>query len=182
MRILGLDPGSRFTGFGVVEKAGRSLRATVQGRIRLSRDRSLAARLARLHVEVVELIRREEPDVVVLEALFGGVNLRSLIALAQARGVILGAVAGQDIELFEYSPAEIKNAVTGNGRADKQQVERMVRMVLGLEPALRLSADASDALAAAICAAQRLSLDRLAMAGGRSSGTRRGPGEDSPNR
>lgn len=121
-------------------------------------------RLSSLDRELGALIDETAPDVACLESLFGGKNVRSLIVLAQARGVILCALARRGLEVVEYAPAEIKAALTGNGRAPKDQVERMVRLVLGLASE-RLSADASDALATAVCAAQRRPIDRLRSAG-----------------
>ncbi len=160
MRILGLDPGSRFAGFGVIDRQGSRLTPVTQGRIVLPAKAPLAVRLAGLHRELNDLLSRFEPEAAVLESLFRGVNVRSLIVLAQARGVLLAAVASAGLEVHEYAPAEIKSAITGNGRADKDQVERMVRLILGLG-AEKLTPDASDALAAAICFAQRLRVDRL---------------------
>ncbi len=160
MRILGLDPGSRFVGFGVIDRQGSKLKSITQGRIVLPATTPLAVRLAELHHEIKDLLQRFEPDVAVLESLFRGVNVRSLIVLAQARGALLATIASTGLEVYEYSPAEIKSAVTGNGRADKQQVGRMVRLILGLGAA-KLTSDAGDALAAAICFAQRLRMDRL---------------------
>ncbi len=160
MRILGLDPGSRYTGFGLIDRRGSRLEAVAQGRITLPAKAPLAQRLARLGREVNDLLQRYEPEVAVLEALFRGVNPRSLIVLAQARGALLATLATHGVEIREYSPAEVKTAVTGNGRADKQQVSRMVRLILGLGQE-SLPADASDALAVAICFAQRFRLDRL---------------------
>ena len=160
MRILGLDPGSRFTGYGLIERQGSKLLPITQGRIAVGAASPLPDRLARLCRELHELVRRHEPEAAVLEALFHGVNPRSLIVLAQARGALLAALATDGVEIYEYSPAEVKTAVTGNGRADKQQVSRMVNMILGLGSA-QLTPDASDALAVAICFAQRLRIDRL---------------------
>jgi crossover junction endodeoxyribonuclease RuvC len=161
MRILGLDPGSRFTGYGVIDRQGSRLRPVAQGRIAVPAASPLPARLAYLCTELRGLLRRFEPEAAVLEALFRGVNPKSLIVLAQARGALLATLAAADLPVHEYSPAEVKTAVTGNGRADKQQVGRMVKLILGLgDPPL--PADASDALAVAICFAQRLRLDRLA--------------------
>lgn len=160
MRILGLDPGSRYTGYGVVDRFGSKLEPVEQGRITLPSKLPLAERLAKLHREIMGVLDRCEPEAVVLESLFRGVNVRSLIVLAQARGTLLATVAMAGLEVQEYSPAEIKSAVTGNGRADKDQIRRMVCLILGLKRE-KLSADASDALAAAICFAQRRRLDRL---------------------
>src|SRR5947209_2555042 len=111
-----------------------------------------------------ELIDRHPPDLAVLETPFHGMNARSLIVLAQARGALLAVVAGRGIEICEYSPAEVKSAVTGNGRADKDQVARMVRLLLSAR-CEGWASDATDALAVAICCAQRLRLDRLADPG-----------------
>ncbi len=170
MRILGLDPGSRHTGFGLIDRRGSRLKPIAQGRITTPRSSPLPERLAHLCDELGDVLRRFKPEAAVLESLFRGVNPRSLIVLAQARGALLATLAAAGLEIHEYTPAEIKTAVTGNGRADKEQVGRMVKLILGLgEP--RLSPDASDALAVAICFAQRLRLDRLAGEKGRSSGT-----------
>lgn len=165
MRILGLDPGSRFTGFGLIDRRGSRLTCAGEGRIALPRGAPLPARLGELARELEALVRDKRPDVAVLEALYHGVNPRSLIVLAQARGALITTLSLQGLEVHEYSPAEVKTAVTGHGRADKKQVARMVRLILGLGGG-PLAADASDALAVAICYAQRLRLDRL---GGRSS-------------
>ena len=164
MRILGLDPGSRYTGFGLIDRQGSRLEAVGQGRIVLPPKEPLPGRLARLARELRELVTRFEPQVAVLESLYHGVNPRSLIVLAQARGVLLAILADHELDIEEYSPAEIKSAVTGNGRADKEQVERMVRLVLGFGNR-RLTPDESDALAVAICFAQRCRLDSFAVSG-----------------
>ncbi|MGD2113475.1 MAG: crossover junction endodeoxyribonuclease RuvC [Acidobacteriota bacterium] len=159
MLILGLDPGSLHTGFGFIEKRGSELTAREWGRISTSRKMKVPQRLAHLGGLLDQVLDRERPDVVVLETPFHGMNSRSLIVLAQARGVLLARAAERELEIVEYSPAEVKSSVTGNGRADKQQVARMVRMMLNLED--DLSEDTSDALAVAICCAQRYRLDRL---------------------
>ena len=159
MRILGIDPGSRYTGWGVVDRRGSRLLAVSHGRIVLPRSQQLAGRLARLAEEMRQLVRAHSPDAAVLEALYYGVNPRSLIVLAQARGALLATVSEEGVEVHEQTASEIKSAVTGSGRADKQQVARMVRLILGLSE--EIPDDTSDALAAAICFAQRLRLDRL---------------------
>lgn len=166
MRILGLDPGSLHTGYGLLEKHGSSLQAVEAGRISLPKDVPLPVRLARLYTSLGELIDRLQPELAVLETPFHGLNSRSLIVLAEARGVLLAGLAVRGLEIREYSPAEIKSAVTGNGRADKTQVARMVRLLLevrgaGSSAGPVWAVDATDALAVAICCAQRLRLDRL---------------------
>lgn len=163
MLILGLDPGSLHTGYGLLQKAetgGSSFRLVEAGRFSGPRDLALPARLARLAAGLQELLARHQPDVAVLESTFHGMNVRSLIVLAQARGALLAALAGRGIEIREYTPAEVKSAVTGNGRADKEQVARMVRLLLGVADQ-GWPSDATDALAVALCCAQRLRLDRL---------------------
>lgn len=159
MRVLGLDPGSRYTGWGILNRSGSRLTPVAHGRIVLPQKKPLALRLGILHREVVELLDRWEPETAALESLFHGVNTRSLIVLAQARGALLATLGGR-IEVAEYSPSEIKSAVTGSGRADKEQVARMVAMILGLRD-VKMSPDESDALAIAICLAQRAKLDGL---------------------
>ncbi len=168
MWILGLDPGSIRTGFGVIEKRGSRLRAVHYGCFACPPAQPVPGRLALLVEQLQGLLERYPPQLAVLETAFHGRSSRSLIVLAQARGALLATLAGRGIEIREHSPAEIKSALTGNGRAPKEQVGRMVRMLLGLhDPALaaKASNDVTDALAVAICCAQRLRLDRLGEAG-----------------
>ncbi len=160
MLILGLDPGSRYTGYGLLESEGDSLAVLGHGRFSLPANRTLAFRLAKLSTELSELLDRWSPDIAVLETPFHGHNTRSLVVLAQARGALLAVLGKGGIDIEEYSPAEIKSAVTGSGRADKQQVCRMVALQLSL-PLETLTSDAADALAVAICFAQRGRLERL---------------------
>ena len=152
MRILGLDPGSRYTGYGLIDKRGSSLTPVAFGRFAAPRE-PLPERLAFLAAELRALLASEEPDAAALETPFQGLNPRSLIVLAQARGALLAVLAESDRPIREYAPSEVKAAVSGYGRADKAQVAAMVRRILGLG-SRRLSADAADALAVAICCAQ----------------------------
>jgi crossover junction endodeoxyribonuclease RuvC len=163
VRILGLDPGSFHTGYGVLEGRGGRFAALAVGRISTPRGAALPARLAQLSREARDLLSRWQPDLVVVESPFRGINSRSLIVLAEARGALLAAAALHGATIREFTPAEVKAAVTGNGRAAKDQVARMVRLLLALdsEP---LASDASDALAVAICCAQRLAMDALKSA------------------
>lgn len=163
MIVLGLDPGSRYTGYGVVEQEGSRLRELGSGRIGLVSEPSTEARMARLAEGVELALDRWQPAAAALETLFHGKNSRSLIALAQARGVILSVLGRRGLEVEELSPAEVKKAVCGNGRADKTQVARMVDVLLG-SGAGRRSADASDALAVAICCVQRRPLTKVVEA------------------
>jgi crossover junction endodeoxyribonuclease RuvC len=158
--ILGIDPGSLHTGYGLIARHGATITLVEAGRISCPRDTPLPARLALLVTGLQDLLARRPPDLAALETPFHGMNARSLIVLAQARGALLAVLAGRGLEIREYSPAEVKSAVTGNGRADKEQVARMVRLLLANAGA-GWSNDATDALALALCCAQRLRLDRL---------------------
>jgi crossover junction endodeoxyribonuclease RuvC len=159
--ILGLDPGSLHTGYGLLDKQGSALTHVEAGRFSCPKDLALPQRLAYLVGRLEDLLARRPPDIAVLETPFHGMNARSLIVLAQARGALLAVLAMRGVEIREYSPAEIKSAVTGNGRADKEQVARMVRLLLAVRGE-GWASDATDALATAICGAQRLRLDLLA--------------------
>jgi crossover junction endodeoxyribonuclease RuvC len=155
------------TGWGFVRQTGASLEAVAAGRLSLRTKEPMCSRLAGLAAELDALLDAYQPDAAVLESLFHGINPRSLIVLAQARGALLAVLGRRRITAAEYSPAEIKGAVTGNGRADKTQVARMVKLLLSLGDERR-AADVTDALAVAICFAQRHRMDRLeARLGGR---------------
>lgn len=167
MLILGLDPGSLHTGYGLVEKRGSAVVLVDAGRISCARGLAVPARLAHLAARLGELVARHRPDLAALETPFHGLNARTLIVLAEARGALLAVLAGGGVEIAEYSPAEVKSAVTGNGRADKAQVARMVELLLGPKVRDGLPPDATDALALALCCAQRRRLDQLRTDRGR---------------
>ena len=151
MRILGVDPGSVTTGFGIVDYERGRLALIEQGSIATRRGTELADRLCRIHEVLVEVIGRTSPEAVAVETPFAGQNVKSLIQLAHARGVVLLAARSAGLELFEYAPRSIKSAVVGYGGAEKEQVAKMVRMLLPGCANLVMSADAADALAVAIC-------------------------------
>ena len=151
MRILGIDPGSVTTGFGVIESERGRLRLVEQGVIATRRGAELPERLVRIHEELAGIIARTAPDVVAVETPFAGQNVKSLIQLVHARGVILMAAHAAKLEIHEYAPRSIKSAVTGFGGAEKEQVAKLVRMLLPGCAELKMAADASDALAVAIC-------------------------------
>ena len=151
MFVLGIDPGLTCCGYGISEWVGPSkLLAVSAGVIRTEHTAALPKRLATLHCEVVDLITEFAPQVVAIERVLFQVNVSTAMAVGHASGVVMaaGAVAGCDVH--EYSPNEIKLAVTGYGNADKQQVERMVRAQLKLEKELK-PVDAADAIAVALC-------------------------------
>ena len=149
MRILGIDPGSRVTGYGVIEKQGDRLHCISHGEIKPRKDALLSAVLISIYGELSALIRETAPDAIAVENIFYGKNVRSLIKQAQVRGLVIFAGADQGIPIFEYSPLEVKQAVVGYGRAEKRQVQIMVKAILKLDSLP--PADAADALATAIC-------------------------------
>ena len=151
MRILGVDPGSITTGFGVIESDRGKLLLIEQGSIATTRGAELADRLWQIHDGLLSVIARTSPVAVAVETPFAGQNMKSLIQLAHARGVILLAARTAELEVFEYAPRSVKSAVVGYGAAEKQQVAKMVRMLLQGCAGQVMSADASDALAVAIC-------------------------------
>ncbi len=161
MRILGIDPGSAVTGFGVLDSDGGKLVHIAHGTLRPSRNSPVAARLNYLHDAVATVMSDHAPDVAAVEQVFVSVSPRSALVLGQARGVALAAVSAGGAVVVEYSASRIKQAVTGSGRAGKRQVQNMVRRLLELD---RLPpSDAADALAAAICHAHAGRLGLLAL-------------------
>ena len=160
MLILGIDPGSRHTGWGVLLWQGDQQRLIADGRMSVSASVALPERLAELERGIETLVETHRPDAAAVETPYYGMNPRSLIVLAQARGAILATLARRGLTIVEYSPAEVKTAIAGNGRADKSEVARMVRLLLRLGDERR-AADTTDAIAIALCCARRYRLDRL---------------------
>ena len=152
--ILGIDPGLANTGWGVVEHAGSSFRCLAYGCVTTSPATSTSTRLAQVHQEILGVIARYKPSEAAVESVYFGTNAKTAFATGQARGVALLATAESGLVLGEYGPGEIKMAVVGTGAADKQQVQYMVRAILGLSHAPEPD-HAADALAAAICHAHR---------------------------
>jgi crossover junction endodeoxyribonuclease RuvC len=151
MRILGVDPGSVTTGFAVVDSERGRLVLVEQGTINTARGAALADRLCRIHDQLTGVIARTAPSAVAIETPFAGNNVKSLIQLAHARGVILLAVRSAGLDVFEYAPRSVKSAVVGYGGAEKEQVAKMVRLLVSGCGSAAMSTDASDALAVAIC-------------------------------
>lgn len=151
--ILGVDPGSRITGYGVVEERQGELHAVDCGVVRPDADAPASERYLVIRNALAELIGRYRPDVVAVESLFFCRNASSAIKLAQVRGVVLLAAAEAGLPVYEYAPRRVKQAVVGRGGAAKEQVAEMVKALLGLREAPE-PADAADALAVAICHAQ----------------------------
>lgn len=159
MRILGIDPGSSATGFGVVERAGGKLRHVAHGVLRPPRSASLAEKLAWLQRGLVEVIAAHRPELAVVERVFVAASPRAALVLGQARGVALAALATAGLVVHEVAASEVKQAVVGVGSAQKRQVQYMVGRLLELARPPR--ADAADALAAAICHAHASRLGAL---------------------
>ncbi|HOT23082.1 MAG TPA: crossover junction endodeoxyribonuclease RuvC [Thermoleophilia bacterium] len=150
MIVLGIDPGTASTGWGVVEYEGNRLRSRGHGCIVTSAKDPSPVRLRRIYDEARSLLRRFHPDVVAIEELFVNVNVKTALAVGQARGVLILAVADLAQPPFEYSPLQIKMSVTGYGRATKLQVQEMTKVLLGLDR-IPQPDHAADALAVAIC-------------------------------
>jgi crossover junction endodeoxyribonuclease RuvC len=155
--VLGIDPGTAHTGYGVVLSRGQELAALDGGVIGTGPDEALERRLARIHARVCDLIARYEPTAVAVEDLFFGQNARTAFAVGQARGAVLLSAGMAGIPCFSYTPQAAKQAVCGSGGADKTQVQRMVGALLGL-PEPPNDDHAADALAVAICHANGAAL------------------------
>jgi len=150
VKVIGIDPGTASCGYGIVHEKDGRLRAIDHGWWKTSAAERPELRLKTIFDAVVELVALHQPDAVVLEESFVGVDARTALSVGQARGAVLVAAALRGVECTEYAPARVKQAVCGYGRAEKAQVQRMVKAILGLQ-ALPTPNHASDALAVAIC-------------------------------
>lgn len=171
MRILGIDPGSVATGYGVVERRGGRAVHVAHGTLRPPRGATLPARLAFLHGSVAALLATHRPEALAIERVFAGRGAQSALVLGQARGAVLAALAATGLPIQELAPQQVKVAVTGHGAAEKPQVQAMVQRLLAL--AAPPPRDAADALAAAICLAQAGRLAALDGIGARRVARRR---------
>jgi crossover junction endodeoxyribonuclease RuvC len=151
MRVLGIDPGSVTTGYGIVDETRGNLSLVAQGSIRAGKVKELPDRLVLIFEGLREVILAHSPEAASIETPFAGRNVRSLVQLSQARGVAVLAARLSGLAVFEYAPSAIKNAIVGYGRAEKPQVAKMVKMLLPGMRDVALGPDAADALAAAIC-------------------------------
>lgn len=164
MLILGVDPGTAITGYGLVEQQGQRLVPQTYGVIRTKAGCPLANRLQHIYDGIGALIEQYRPAVMVVEELFFNKNTRTALAVGQARGVILLAAANHGLKIAEFTPLQVKMAVVGYGRAEKIQVQEMVRVILKLK-AIPKPDDAADALAIAICYAHSWRRTGLAIGG-----------------
>ncbi len=160
MRILGIDPGIRRTGFGIIAVAGREPTMVDYGTISPPTDASMGDRLAVLYDDMAQLIEMLKPDELAIESTFYGVNIKSALVLGQARGAAILCGAHHQLPCHEYAPRKVKMATTGNGRASKEQVQAMVQRILDMD-CLPQPLDASDALAVALCHHQQIRLAGL---------------------
>lgn len=156
MIILGIDPGTATTGYGLIKKE-KALELVDYGCIKTSKNLSSPERLKELYNQLDNLIKKYKPDIVAVEDIFFFKNLKTVIKVSEARGVILLAASRLNIPVVEYTPLQVKQAVVGYGRAEKMQVQKMVKVLLNLKEAPK-SDDAADALAIAICCVHSIPL------------------------
>jgi crossover junction endodeoxyribonuclease RuvC len=150
VKIFGIDPGSERTGYGCVESSGSRHRLVICGSLAAPAGATFPEKLRSIHAGLVALLERHRPDCVAIENIFHARNVRSALKLGHARGVALLAASEAGLDVIEYAPAEIKRAVVGYGRAEKHQIQQMVKLLLALD-AVPTPHDAADALAVAIC-------------------------------
>lgn len=157
--ILGIDPGLADTGFGVIEQAPDGLRCLEYGSIRTGKDRELADRLIEINRQLSDIIDKYRPELACVEQLFFCTNVKTALLVGQARGVVLLTLAQKNLPHLEFTPLQIKQAITGYGAADKKQMQQMVKMILNLREIPKPD-DAADALAMAVCAANCRIIDK----------------------
>ncbi len=159
MIILGIDPGSRITGYGIIVKEGNRLIHVDNGAIFTDADKDFSLRLQRIYRGLTEVIERYHPDAVALENIFFAKNVQSALKLGQARGAAIVAGVNAGLPVFEYSALQVKQAVVGHGKSAKVQVQQMLKVLLNLPEVAQ--EDASDALAVAVCHAHSHQLNAL---------------------
>jgi len=172
MRVLGVDPGSAVTGFGVVEGAPGNFHYIVSGIIRTRTGEAMPQRLRTIHSRLLEIVDEFAPMALSLERHFVARNVQSAFRIGESRAVAMLAAAERNLPLFEYPPNAVKLAVAAFGHADKEQIAYMVRRTLGIESSVEMASDASDALALAVCHLSRARTPRLMEAVERPRATR----------
>ena len=160
MLVLGIDPGTAITGYGLVREAGDQLQAVAYGAITTPSDWALPQRLRKIYGDLTALIREYSPTESAVEQLFFSRNVKTALAVGQARGVVLLAMADGGLPVHEYTPLQVKQSVVGYGRAEKAQVQELVKLLLGLA-AVPQPDDVADALAVAICHLHSARMDAL---------------------
>jgi len=164
MRVLEIDPGSRITGYGIIDKEGNRLIHVDNGAIFTDSQKDFPMRLQRIYRGLTEVIERFRPDAVAVENIFFANNVQSALKLGQARGAAIVAGVNAGLPVFEYTALQVKQAVVGHGRADKQQVQKMLKVLLNLPEVAQ--EDASDALATAVCHAHSIGMLKRAKGEG----------------
>ena len=159
MRVLGIDPGSRITGYGIIDKEGNRLVHVDNGAIITDSHRDFPMRLQRIYRGLTEIIEQYRPDAMAVENIFFATNVQSALKLGQARGAAIVAGVNAGLPVFEYTALQVKQAVVGHGRADKQQVQKMLKALLNLPEVAQ--EDASDALATAVCHAHSIGMNSV---------------------
>ncbi|HVE81145.1 MAG TPA: crossover junction endodeoxyribonuclease RuvC [Candidatus Dormibacteraeota bacterium] len=160
MRILGIDPGTATTGFGLIEKTDEGIKFVDAGVISTSKDTPMPDRLVTIYDEVTQLVNELRPDEVAVELLYFAANVTTAMTVGQARGVVILAAAKSGLPVFEYTPLQVKMAITGYGRADKKQMQEMVKTILKLKTIPKPD-DAADGLAIAITHAHQMAESKL---------------------
>ncbi|MCF6154398.1 MAG: crossover junction endodeoxyribonuclease RuvC [Candidatus Brocadia sp.] len=155
MKILGIDPGTQVAGYGVIEKLGSKVVAIEYGSIKANKIHNFPQRLQTIHDKIMDIILKHQPDQMAIEEVFYSKNIKSAIRIGEGRGIVFLCAASANIPITEYAATVIKKAVAGNGNAQKEQVQEMVKIILDL-PELPEPRDASDALAIAICHSHNL--------------------------
>ena len=150
MKILGIDPGIALVGYGLIEVTGNNFKMLEYGVLKTSKDTPTTERLSYIYQELTDIIDEYKPEEVSIEELFINKNVKTAIKVGQARGVEILACVEKGLRVYEYTPLQIKNALTGVGRAEKHQVQEMVKTILSLDE-IPQPDDAADALAAAVC-------------------------------
>lgn len=181
-RIMGIDPGTNYMGYGVLEIEGKSLRAVILGEIDLHKISDPYEKLSHIFNRVSSLVEEYKPREVALESPFFGSNVQSMLKLGRAQGVAMAAALSREVDVFEYAPTRVKQAITGRGGASKESLAAMVKSILGVEsPSKRL--DATDGMAVALChyyaiSSPLIGIDRGAkskgLGGGVKSSSRKG--------
>lgn len=159
MRIIGIDPGSRITGYGIISKEGNRLVHVDNGAIFTDASKDFPARLQKIYRGLTEVVEQYRPDAMAVENIFFATNVQSALKLGQARGAAIVAGVNAGLPVFEYSALQVKQAVVGHGRAAKEQVQKMLKVLLHLPEIAQ--EDASDALAVAVCHAHSAGLNAL---------------------
>ncbi len=150
MLFLGIDPGLASLGYGLIKEDGDRLKCIDYGVVKTRSTSDTAQRLLKLYQKVDELLMSHQPNYMVLESLFFAKNVKTALAVGQARGVVILAAAMREISFYEYTPLQVKQAITGYGQASKRQIQELVKSILGL-PEIPRPDDAADALAIALC-------------------------------